>query len=116
MRIRGLFILISLFFVCDSLASGKIDTIYFQNGDRITGEVKSLDNNHLRLSTDDAGTIQVEWNKIDSVKILNSMRIVLQDGEVLSVKHLPILQYNPHGIKDCIAGWGGALRKAVAFR
>lgn len=80
--------LIGLFFSSDSLAS-KIDTIYFQGGDRITGEVKSLDNNYLRLSTNDAGTFNLEWNKIDSVKILNPMRIVLQDGEIFYGKLLP---------------------------
>ena len=73
----------------DLMASGKIDTIYFQNGDRITAEVKALENNQLRLSTDDAGTINVEWSKIDSVKILNNMRIVLDGGEILYGKILP---------------------------
>jgi len=89
MSIREIVCVLALFIACDSLAGSKIDTIYFQNGDRVTGEVKSLDNNHLRLSTADAGTIQVEWNKIDSVKILNSMRIVLQNGEVFYGKLLP---------------------------
>ena len=89
MRILGLIFVMALFFASDSLASGKIDTIYFQKGDRVTGEVKSLNNNYLKLSTHDAGTIQVEWNKVDSVKILNSMRIVLQNGEVFYGKLLP---------------------------
>ena len=86
--------LIGLFFACDALAAGKIDTIYFQGGDRITGEVKSLDNNQLKLSTDDAGSILVEWNKVDSVKILNSMRIVLKNGEVFYGKLLPSGEVN----------------------
>jgi hypothetical protein len=67
----------------------KIDTIFFQNGDQITGEVKSLENNQLRISTDDAGTIKIEWSKIDSVKILNNMRILLEDGQILYGKILP---------------------------
>ena len=75
-------------FLSGSLYASKIDTIYFQNGDRMTAEVKSLENNKLRLSTDDAGTIYVEWNKIDSVKILNNMRIMLDDGMILYGKLL----------------------------
>ena len=71
-----------------SLLASKIDTIYLQKGDRITGEVKSLENNYLRLSTNDAGTLKVEWNKIDSVKILNSMRIELVDGRIMYGKLL----------------------------
>ena len=72
---------------CNALAS-KIDTIYYQNGDRVTAEVKQLENNQLKLSTDDAGTIYVEWNKIDSVKILNNMRIVLSGGRIMYGKIL----------------------------
>ena len=79
--------LIGLVYSVDSFAS-KIDTIYFQNGDRITAEVKSLENNQLKLSTEDAKTINVEWNKVDSVKILNNMRIVLDDGRILYGKIL----------------------------
>jgi len=71
----------------NTLAS-KIDTIYFQGGDRVTAEVKQLENNQLKLSTDDAGTIYLEWNKIDSVKILNSMRIVLSGGSIIYGKLL----------------------------
>ncbi len=80
--------LIGLFHSGVSLASSKIDTIYFQSGDRITGEVKSLQNNQLKLSTSDGGTVNVEWNKIDSVKILNNMRIVLDDGSIMYGKIL----------------------------
>jgi hypothetical protein len=65
------------------LSAQKIDTIFFQNGDKLTGEVKVLENNKLKLSTNDAGTVMVEWNKIDSVKILNSMRIEMADGRVM---------------------------------
>jgi hypothetical protein len=76
-------------FASSNLMASKIDTIYFQNGDRVTAEVKLLENNQLRLSTDDAGTVYVEWNKIDSVKILNPMRILLDNGIILYGKLLP---------------------------
>jgi len=81
-------VLTGIFASCNLMAS-KIDTIYFQSGDRITAEVKSLENNQLKLSTNDGGTINVEWNKVDSVKILNNMRIVLDEGEILYGKILP---------------------------
>lgn len=75
--IAGLFLLSA-----QNLWAQKIDTIYLQQGDRITGEVKSLDYNYLKLSTHDVGIISVKWNKIDSVKILSKMRIVLADGQI----------------------------------
>jgi hypothetical protein len=37
------------------------------NGDRITGEVKRLDRGRLEFSTDDAGTLYLEWDKLVSV-------------------------------------------------
>lgn len=76
-------IILWLFFPLGLMASDNIDTIYFRNGDRNTGEVKSLMNDILILSTDDAGTIKIEWAKVDSVNILNKMRVVLTDGKIL---------------------------------
>lgn len=70
------------------LFAQKIDTIFLQQGDRITGEVKSMENNYLRLSTHDVGTVKVEWNKIDSVKILTNMRVELVDGRIMYGKLL----------------------------
>jgi len=87
-RFQIIFSLIGLIYSSNLLAS-KIDTIYFQNGDRTTGEVKFLRNNYLKLSTNDAGTLMLEWNKIDSVKILNPMRIVFENGEIYYGKLLP---------------------------
>ena len=71
-----------------TLIAQKIDTIFLQQGDRITGEVKSMENNYLRLSTLDVGTVKIEWNKIDSVKILTSMRVELVDGRIMYGKLL----------------------------
>ncbi len=71
-----------LLFLAVDVRAQKIDTIYLQEGDRITGEVKSLASNYLKLSTNDVGIISIKWNKIDSVKILSKMRIVLGDGQI----------------------------------
>jgi hypothetical protein len=84
-------VLLFILFIAGShsiLFAAKIDTVFLQQGDRITGEVKSLENNYLRLSTYDVGTVKVEWNKIDSVKILTSMRIELVDGRIIYGKLL----------------------------
>ncbi len=91
MRISKLYIILTLaaIFVSSNLQAAKIDTIYFQSGDRITAEVKQLENNQLKLSTDDVSTVYVEWDKIDSVKILNTQRIVMDDGQILYGKILP---------------------------
>ena len=84
MKLTG--VILFLLFLAGSpsiLFAQKIDTIFLQQGDRITGEVKSMENNYLRLSTHDVGTVKVEWNKIDSVKILTNMRVELVDGRIM---------------------------------
>jgi hypothetical protein len=50
-----------------ALARDKTDIILLRNGDRLTGEIVSLEYGLLRLSTDDIGTVSVEWNAIASI-------------------------------------------------
>ena len=49
-------------------AAPKTDVVVLVNGDRITGEVKSLEYNQLKLSTSNMGTIYIEWDKVASLK------------------------------------------------
>jgi len=46
-------------------AAQKTDVVTLQNGDRITGEIKRLDRGRLEYSTDDMGTLNIEWEEID---------------------------------------------------
>ena len=64
-------------------ASSKIDTVYFQHGDRLTGELISLNKGILKLQTNDVGTVSIEWQNVDSLCILNSLRILKHNGGIL---------------------------------
>jgi hypothetical protein len=64
-------------------ASSKIDTVYFQHGDRLTGELVSLDKGILKLKTNDVGTVSIEWQNVDSLCILNPLRILKHNGGIL---------------------------------
>jgi hypothetical protein len=64
-------------------ASSKIDTVYFRHGDRLTGELVSLNKGILKLKTSDVGTVSIEWQNIDSLCILNPLRILKHNGGVL---------------------------------
>jgi hypothetical protein len=44
------------------------DVIVLKNGDRVTGEIEQLEYGLLRLSTDDMGTINIEWSAIASIE------------------------------------------------
>ena len=50
------------------LGQRKSDLVTLYNGDRVTGEIKSLGNGVLKLSTDSMGTVNIEWQEIASVK------------------------------------------------
>jgi hypothetical protein len=45
----------------------KTDVVTLVNGDRITGEVERLDRGRLEFSTDDAGTLYLEWDSVARV-------------------------------------------------
>ena len=44
--------------------AAKTDLVILRNGDHVTGEVKSMSRGKLEYSTDDAGRLSIEWEKI----------------------------------------------------
>jgi len=61
-------------------AAPKTDILVFQNGDRLTGEVKSLERGKLSFKTDATGTISIEWDKVASVQTDQYLQVELSDG------------------------------------
>ena len=66
--------------VAPVLAAPKTDIIVFRNGDRLTGEIKGLEKGRLELSTDTAGTVDIEWDKIASVETTQYLDVETTDG------------------------------------
>jgi hypothetical protein len=64
----------------DVLAHRKTDVVTLYNGDRITGEIKSLFGGLLEYSTDTMGTIKVEWQHIAQIESEYNYEIRLSDG------------------------------------
>lgn len=62
-------------------AQGKTDVVTLANGDRITGEVKKLERGRLEFSTDDAGTLYFEWDKLVSVVANRFVEVLTTSGE-----------------------------------
>ena len=59
--IRHLALLLLLF---AGIAYAKTDVVIFKNGDRLTGDVKSLDRGRLRFKTEATDTINIEWDEV----------------------------------------------------
>ena len=45
----------------------KTDVVVLKNGDRLTGEVEQLERGRLTFKTDDIGTVEIEWDNVQSV-------------------------------------------------
>ena len=56
------------------------DRVIFSNGDRLTGEIRSLERGLLRFKTDSAGTIRIEWDDIAYVTSTQNIQIETQEG------------------------------------
>jgi hypothetical protein len=64
----GLFVIASMLATAPTHAQrDKTDVIVLKNGDRVTGEITQLEYGLLSLSTDDMGTVNIEWSAIASI-------------------------------------------------
>lgn len=70
------------------------DTVWLQNGDRLTGKIRLLDAGKLSLETDYGGTITLDWEK---VKTLESSEEILVRDEALKDEYLAKLQRGEPG-------------------
>ncbi|HEX9851645.1 MAG TPA: DUF481 domain-containing protein [Woeseiaceae bacterium] len=64
----------------NGVASEDTDVVVFENGDRLTGEMKSLDRGQLSFDTDPTGTINIEWNKVAYIRVDQDIQIQTQSG------------------------------------
>ena len=80
---RGLMALAIVFLISVPAYAQKTDVITLANGDRITGEIKHLDKGRLELSTDDIGTIYIEWDNIVQISSPRLFEVETTDGRRL---------------------------------
>ena len=75
-----LLVAITLVFLFAFDASANTDVVIFDNGDRLTGEVKSLERGKLRFKTDATGTISIEWDDVAFLTSDQNLQTETQDG------------------------------------
>ncbi len=74
-----------LLFAWPLLAREKSDVIVMRNGDRFTCEIKNLNADSLSISLDyAAGTISIDWGKVDHIESQQLFLVKTQDGLVYS--------------------------------
>lgn len=62
-------------------AALRTDLVTFHNGDRLTGEVKSLERGRLKFKTDDHGTLDLEWDTVASIAASADFEIEMLSGD-----------------------------------
>ncbi len=65
---------------CAAWAAPKTDVVELVNGDRITGEIKGMEYNQLKLSTYHLGTVYIEWDKIKRLQTNQFLLLERSDG------------------------------------
>ncbi len=76
------FFLLSLIAIASQAAwAEKTDIVFLKNGDRITGEVKSLARGKLQLSTDNMGTLSIEWESVLQITSSTGQSVELTNGQ-----------------------------------
>ena len=58
----------------------KTDVVELVNGDHITCEIKALEHNRLKVSTDHMGTVYIEWDKIARLQSTQYLLLERTDG------------------------------------
>jgi hypothetical protein len=71
---------VATLFAAPAYAAPKTDVVFLLNGDRITGEIKGLEHNSLKLSTSHMGTLNIEWDKIARITSDQYLQFERSDG------------------------------------
>ncbi len=73
-------VLASLLVGASQFASAETDVVFFHNGDRLTGEVKSLERAILRFKTAATDTISIEWDDVAYLSSDQNIQVETEDG------------------------------------
>ena len=61
--------------------AAKTDVVTLKNGDRITGELKEMAYGQLRYSTDNLGTVYIEWDDVVHLKSDQRFQVEMLNGD-----------------------------------
>jgi hypothetical protein len=86
------------------------DVVVLKNGDRVTGEIEQLEYGLVRLSTDDMGTINIEWGAIASI----DSKYVFDVQVVGGLRHSGLIGTSDDGSELVIRDEGSGRSVAVA--
>ena len=111
---RGLLALAAAFLWAAELYAQKADTVVLRNGDRIVGELKTLDRGAVSYLTDDMGTLAIEWDKIDRIISSRYFEVEVGSGDRYYGALQPGIQVGQ--VVVAVASFSDTLDRAVIVR
>ena len=63
-----------------AVAADDTDVVLFDNGDRLTGEIKSLERGKLRFKTAATSTISIEWDDVAFLRSDQNIQVETENG------------------------------------
>ena len=93
-KITALLLLVFATLSLPTFAAPKTDIVIFNNGDKLTGEIKSLKRGRLSFNTDATGTISIEWAEIRHIESLQNIQVETSTGTRYFGHLEPTEEYN----------------------
>lgn len=81
LRNAGLLSLIWLLLLGARCAAAETDVVVFVNGDRLTGEVKSMSRGRLQFDADATGVISIKWTDVAFLQVEERIQVEVQNGD-----------------------------------
>ncbi|MBN1830772.1 MAG: DUF481 domain-containing protein [Deltaproteobacteria bacterium] len=78
---RSTFVFLFLIVLLSGISAA--DEVHLKNGDRLTGEVKSLEEDRLVLGTSYAGEITITWSEVAALRTDKPIKVILTDESVM---------------------------------
>jgi len=113
-RITGALIVVLSAISMPAIAADPADIVIFVNGDRLTGEFKSLERGRLRFKTEATDTISIEWDNVAYLSSNQNIQVETENGArylghlstatdekrlVVEMSTSPVVLENKHVIK-----------------
>jgi hypothetical protein len=97
-------LLIAALLACAAPAvAAKVDVVVLRNGTRVIGELKSMTKSRIELSTDEMGTVTIEWNDVVELTAPGFFEVEDMGGGL----HFGWLRPGPgQGELEVVADWG----------
>ncbi len=79
-KLWQIFLLLSFVFFLTTVSAQKNDTVFFLNGDRISGEIKDFQYGYLTYKTYGVSTVSIKYDKIATFFSNKDFEIIFKDG------------------------------------